>query len=68
MKTEFAKETKTNWGYQDGKNSATMNNPIHNNWKDAHGRLTHYDEAYTLGYILGYKEITGVTLVILIKE
>ncbi len=42
-------------GYFDGRNSAMMNNPFHENWKD--GR--HIEESYLLGYWTGYDDSIG---------
>jgi len=66
--SNVSRERKAVWGYNDGKNAATMRNPIHNNWLGVDGILRHYDESYIMGYIIGYKEMTGKVLTILIKE
>ena len=42
--------TSYNRGYHDGKNSKSMNNPIHNNWNGEHP-----NKAYEADYWKGYK-------------
>lgn len=53
--SNVSRERKAVWGYNDGKNAATMRNPIHNNWRGVDGILRHYDESYIMGYIMAIR-------------
>ena len=46
-----------NRGFYDGIASASMINPVHNNWKkDRSSKVTHHNKEYLRGYKQGFKE------------
>lgn len=48
-------------GFQDGKTSASLKNPIHNNWKrDKSGKLTHFNKVYLAAYVEGWRQNSGI--------
>ena len=48
------------YGYNDGKNSASFQRPIHTNWpRDNAGNLVHFNPDYLAGYKAGWLEATG---------
>lgn len=53
-------EVDYNRGYADGKNSAGMNNPIHNNWsRNKSNMVVHSNKEYVKGYVEGFKIASG---------